>query len=281
MTGPLAAVDHVLIGTPDLEATGKIWRDFGFTLTPRAVHGGGATANNCIMFPDTYVELIAPTGAAESALAASLAGRAPGGLGVAFASSDAATTAAALRDAGIPTQDPLALSRPLTLDGVTETVRFENVLFESGLGGGVAFACQHLTPRLTRARHEWQLHANGATGIAEIVIGAAHPADYRAALERLFGFDHVADTPHGLSVILEGLGLAVMTPVGLAERFGPKAVVGHAPLPGLAALSIAVNEPDAAGAMMDMARIPYADHHHGLVVAAQHAGGVIVEFAEN
>ncbi|BCW88761.1 hypothetical protein sos41_19030 [Alphaproteobacteria bacterium SO-S41] len=281
MTGPLSALDHVMVSATDLDAAAKLWKSFGFTLTPRAVHGGGATANNCIMFPDTYVELIAPAGAGTSPLAAGIAARPPGGLGIAFASNDAAATAAALREAGIPTQDPLALSRPLDLDGKVETVSFENVLFESGLDGVIAFACQHLTPRLTRARHEWQLHANGATGLAEIVIGADHPATYRAALERLFGFDHVADAPHGLSVILDGIGLAVMTPVGLAARFGAKAVVGLAPLPGLAALSIAVNEPDAAGAMLDMGRTPYADHHHGLVVAAKHAGGVIVEFAEN
>ena len=281
MTAPLSAVDHVMIGAPDLDAAAKLWRSFGFTLTPRAVHGGGATANNCIMFADSYIELIAPTGEGASPLASALNGRVPGGIGIAFASRDAAATATALRDAGIPTQDPLALSRPLELDGATETVRFENVLFDGGLPGIITFACHHLTPALTRARHEWQLHANGATGLAELVIGADNPAAYRPALERLFGFDHVADAPHGLSVILDGIGLAVMTPVGLAARFGGKATEGLAPLPCLAALSVGVNEPDAAGAMLDMGRVPYADHHHGLVVAAKHAGGVIVEFAEN
>ena len=281
MAGPLSAVDHVMIGAPTLDALHKIWRGLGFTLTPRAVHGGGATANHCVMFRESYIELIAPTGAAASPLADVLAARGPGGLGIAFAAPDAEATADALRDAGVATQDPVALSRPLELDGRTETVSFRNVLFEGGLSGVLAFACHHETPHLTRARAEWQLHANGATALSEIVIGAEHPAEFRPALERLFGIDHVAEGPHGLSVVLDGIALAVTNPVGLAQRFGAKAVAGLAPLPGLAALAIVINEADAAGAMLDMARIPYADSHHGLVVAAKDAGGVIVELAED
>jgi len=281
MNAPLSAVDHSLVAVPDLDAASKTWRGFGFTLTPRAVHGGGATANHCIMFRNTYVELVAAIGSADSPFASLVTARPPGGLGIAFASSDIAATAAALTAAGIPTQPPQALSRPLELDGETHTVAFENVLFEAELPGVIAFACHHLTPQLTRARHEWQLHANGATGIAELVIGADHPALYRPALEKLFGPSHVADAPHGLSVILEGIALAVMTPVGLAARFGTKALDGLAPLPGLAATVFGVNEPDAAAAMMDMARIPYAEHHHGLVVAAKNTGGMIVAFEEN
>jgi catechol 2,3-dioxygenase-like lactoylglutathione lyase family enzyme len=281
MNAPLFAVDHTLVAVPDLDAASKFWRSLGFTLTPRAMHGGGATANHCIMFPDTYVELIAATGTGASPLASALGTRPPGGLGIAFASADAAATAAALKAAGIPTQAPVALSRPLELDGETHTVSFENVLFQADLPGLIAFACHHVTPHLTRARHEWQLHANGTTAIAELVIGAEDPAVFRPALEQLFGSAHVADAPHGLSVVLEGIALGVMNPVGLAHRFGPKAVDGLAPLPGLAATVFAVNEPDAAGAMMDMGRVPYADHHHGLVVAAKHAGGMIVAFEEN
>lgn len=281
MTGPLCAIDHVMLAAGDLDAAQKLWRALGFTPTPRAVHGGGATANHCLMFRDTYIELIAPTGASGSPLAEGLAARGPGGMGIAFTAPDADATAAALRDADIATQDPVALSRPLELDGRTETVSFRNVMFEGGLPGVFAFACHHATPQLTRARAEWQLHANGATGLSEVVIGAAHPADFRPALERLFGIDHVADGPHGLSVVLDGVALAVTSPVGLAQRFGTKALDGLSPLPGIAALSIVVNEADAAGAMLDMARIPYADGHHGLVVGAKDAGGVIVELVED
>ncbi len=117
--------------------------------------------------------------------------------------------------------------------------------------------------------------------MSELVIGADDPSAFRPALEQLFGADHVADAPHGLSVILDGIALAVTNPVGLAHRFGPKAPEGLAPLPGLAAIVFGVNEPDAAGAMMDMGRVPYADHHHGLVVAARNAGGLIIAFEEN
>ena len=307
MTSSIDTIDHALVGTHDLSASAAFWRSLGFTLTPRAVHGGGATANHCLMFRDTYVELIAATGAGESGLAAGIAARPPGGLGLAFASRDADAAVLTLPesiawllnirggDVGhVPLPHSFAvlhknaavdlfldLDRPLDLDGQVETVRFRNVLFNADLPGLFAFACHHVTPGLTRARHEWQLHANGATGVMEYVIGANDPAAWRPALERLFGFARVADAPHGLSVVLDGTALAVMTPVGLAQRFGPKATDGLAPLPGLAALVFGVNEPDAAGAMMDMGRVPHADHHHGLVVAAKHAGGLIIAFEEN
>lgn len=281
MTAPLSALDHLIVGARDLAASAKLWKSFGFTLTPRGDHDGGATANHCLMFRDTYLELLAPTGNGTSALASTVQAHGDGGLGLAFAAEDAAATTAALRAAGIASRDPVALSRPLTLDGKTERVAFENVMFEAGLPGVFAFACHHVTPQLTRARHEWQLHANTATGIGEIVLLAETPATYRKPLEALFGFDRVADGAHGVNAMLANLGLAVMTRVGLAERFGPKALEGVPAAPSIAAVSFRVNETDAAGAMLDMGRTPYADHHTGLVIPAAKAGGIIVEFTEN
>jgi hypothetical protein len=278
---PFDRLDHAIVAARDLDALAKMWKAFGFTLTPRGLHSGGATANHCIMFRDSYLELLAPTGEGTSALAEGVMAQPDGGLGMAFQTDDAAATSQALRDAGIGTQGPARLTRPLVLDGETHEVAFDNVMFEPVLSGVLAFACRHLTPDLTRARHEWQLHANGATGIAELVIGADNPEDYREPLEALFGADHVASGPHGIAVVLDHFGLAVMTHPGLKARFGFKSVDGLPPLPILAAVSIAVNEPDAAGAMLDMGRVPYADNHTGLVVAAKNAGGIIVEFAEN
>jgi hypothetical protein len=278
---PLDAIDHLVIGAHDLEKAGKAWKSLGFTLAPRGAHDGGATANYCIMFPDSYVELLAPTGDATSALASAVSSRGEGGLGIAFKSGDAAATAHTLRKAGLTAHDPVTLSRPLELDGETHRVTFENVMFEASLPGLFAFACHHVTPQLTRARHGWQLHANTAIGVSEIVILAAEPESFRKPLQALFGFGRVADGPHGVNAVLENMGLAVMTQVGLAQRFGTRALEGLPTAPTLAALSIRVNEADAAGAMLDMGRTPYADHHTGLVVPARAAGGIIVEFTDD
>lgn len=276
-----SAIDHLVIGAHDLAAAAKGWKALGFTLTPRGAHDGGATANHCIMFPDSYVELLAPTGAATSALASAVSSRGEGGLGLAFKSADAAATVQSLRAAGLTAHDPVALSRPLELDGETHRVAFENVMFEAGLPGLFAFACRHVTPHLTRARREWQLHANTATGVAEIVMLADAPAAFRKPLETLFGFDRVADGPHGVNAVLDNMGLAVMTRVGLAQRFGTRALEGLAAGPSIAAVSFRVNEADATGAMLDMGRTPYTDHHTGLVVTAKAAGGIIVEFTDD
>lgn len=281
MTAPLSAIDHIIVGASNLGFSQRLWKAFGFTLTPRGAHDGGATANHCIMFADSYLELLAPTGIGTSALASAVAARGDGGLGLAFASADSAATAAALRGAGINTHDPVLLSRPLTLDGETHRVEFENVSFEAGLPALFTFACHHVTPQLTRARHEWQLHANTAVGISEIVILADSPQDYRRPLEILVGFERTADGPHGVNALLENVGLAIMNRVGLAERFGTKAADGLHAAPVIAAISFRVNETDATGAMLDMGGVDFADHHTGLVVPAAKAGGIIVEFAED
>lgn len=281
MTAPLSAFDHVIVGAMHLDAAAKLWKGFGFTLTPRGIHDGGGTANNCIMFRDSYLELLAPTHEAESGLANAVKARGDGGLGLAFAAPDPDATARALRAAGLDAHDPVDLSRPLVLDGETHRVAFRNVMFEANLPDIFAFACHHATPELTRARHEWMLHANTATGINEIVIVAAEPETFREPLRALFGFDRVADGPHGVNAVLKNTGLAVMTPVGLAQRFGPKAGAGLPQGNTVAAISFRVNETDAAGAMLDMGGVTFTDHHTGLVVPADKAGGVIVEFAED
>jgi hypothetical protein len=74
-----------------------------------------------------------------------------------------------------PAPRVVSLERPLDLDGTRDMVRFRNVMMpDSGLEPILQFVCSHLTPALTRARHEWQLHANGVTGVNDpTVVGAS------------------------------------------------------------------------------------------------------------
>ncbi|MGQ3072105.1 MAG: VOC family protein, partial [Ferrovibrionaceae bacterium] len=58
MSRALTGLDHPLVGVADLEAARAGWARLGFTPTPRGRHIGWGTANYCIMFPDSYLELL-------------------------------------------------------------------------------------------------------------------------------------------------------------------------------------------------------------------------------
>ena len=171
---------------------------------------------------------------------------------------------AQLKAAGIEAEPPNDLSRPLDLDGKRDMVRFRNIMLPKlALPETMQFVCTHITPELTRARREWQLHPNGATGVAEIIIAAE---DIAAAKREL--------APAELS----NAATTVATSTDIASRFG-KAAQG-APKTGIVAIVIRVNEPDAATAMLDMAKVPHQETRNSVIVPASAAHGVVVEFAE-
>ncbi|MBL9097647.1 MAG: VOC family protein, partial [Alphaproteobacteria bacterium] len=55
---PITRLDHVVIAVKNLDSAAATYRKFGFTLTPRGLHEGKGTGNHCIMFANTYVELL-------------------------------------------------------------------------------------------------------------------------------------------------------------------------------------------------------------------------------
>ena len=56
--GPIAGIDHALIGVADLELARSSFERLGFTTSPRGRHIGWGTGNYTIMFEHDYVELL-------------------------------------------------------------------------------------------------------------------------------------------------------------------------------------------------------------------------------
>ena len=270
---PLSRLDHVVIAVRNLDEAAKTYRSFGFNLTPRGLHEGKGTGNHCIMFPNTYVELLGVVDAsgAEGRLAQRVKARGEGGIAIAYGADDADKTCAALRAAGIDAEDPNDLSRPLDLDGKREMVRFRNVNMPGlKLPETMQFVCTHATPELTRARREWQLHPSGATGVTKIIVAHDKPQDAATELAKLFG----------TAGELDNATIAVQTRAEIEKHAGPDALKG-APAQGIMGLAIRVNEVDAVAAMLDMGRIPHREANHRLIVPAHAAHGVFLEFAED
>jgi catechol 2,3-dioxygenase-like lactoylglutathione lyase family enzyme len=263
---PLTRLDHVVIAVKNLDAAAATYKKLGLTLTPRGLHQGKGTGNHCIMFPSTYVELLGivdETGA-KGRLAERVNARGEGGMAIAYGADDADKTYAALQAAGIAAEPPNDLSRPLDLDGKSEMVRFRNIMLPKlALPETMQFVCTHATPHLTRARREWQLHPSSATGVAEVVIAVE---DVSAAESQL-----AAPT-------LTNAAITLVTPADAERRFG-KSLQG-VPKNGIVALAIRVNEPDAAAAMLSMAKVPHQETRRGVIVPASASHGVMIEFAE-
>ena len=267
---PLSRLDHVIIAVRDLGAAAATYRKLGFTLTPRGLHEGRGTGNHCIMFKDSYIELlgIVDEVGAKGRLAERVNARGEGGLGIAYGADNADAAAATLRAAGIAVEDPVELSRPLELAGKREMVKFRNVMMPGlTLPNVMQFVCTHLTPKLTRARHEWQLHPNGATGISEVIVTADNIDPHWDELERLY------DNNVGNVVVTLDSRRKLDTEEGAALK--------GAPHDGIVMLCIHVNEPDAASAMLAIAKVPHDERDEQIIVPAFAAHGVAIAFIEN
>ena len=255
---PISRLDHVVIAVHNLDEAAATYRKLGFALTPRGLHEGKGTGNHCLMFGKTYIELLGVVDAtgAEGRLAQRVKSRGEGAIAIAYGADDADKTCAALRAAGIDAEDPNDLARPLDLDGKREMVRFRNVMMPNlKLPETMQFVCTHLTPELTRARHEWQLHPNGAVGVAKIILALGNPQSAELELAKLF-------------VKLDNAKIEIQKPDHLERE-------------GIKGLTLRVNEIDAVAAMLDMGRIPHSTAKHCITVPATAAHGLTMEFTED
>jgi catechol 2,3-dioxygenase-like lactoylglutathione lyase family enzyme len=284
MTAPIECFDHAMLAVRDLELAASKYRSLGFRLTPKGVHQGKGTANYCLMFADAYIELL---GIEDQALASPrlrqwLDERGEGVIALAYGANDADRSYRDLLTAGFKTDAPADLSRPLELDGQTHLVRFRNVSFhESGFEPLIQFVCTHLTPDLTRAHHEWQLHANGVTGLNEVIMLVENPKSHVEMLKRILGPKAVRERQGEITALVEPITLRLSKWENFSARFPESKMPPPTQLPHVAALCLDVNEPDAATAMWDKAKIPFHRGKGGAVyVDASDAHGVILELSE-
>ena len=106
-----------------------------------------------------------------------------------------------------------------------------------------------------RARHEWQLHPNGAVGVAKIDLALDNPQSAKLELARLF--DKLENTKIEIQKRDQGIR------------------------EGIVGLEIRVTEIDAVAAMLDMGRIPHSTSRQSVTVPATAAHGVALEFTDD
>ena len=183
MQGDSAILDHVVVNVQTrLDAAAAAYGNLGFSLTERGHHTLG-TSNHLALFQQDYVELLGVE-AGRPNPGWDIVANAVGIQGLAFKTGDADALYRRLTEDRLPVQPPEEFSRPVTLPEGTFDARFRVVGVDpSPLRGVRVFFCQHLTPHLVW-RREWQSHANGALGVAHLVVAVADPVRAGEAFAR-------------------------------------------------------------------------------------------------
>jgi catechol 2,3-dioxygenase-like lactoylglutathione lyase family enzyme len=280
MAHGITGIDHTLVGVRDLETARLHWTRLGFSLTPRGRHFGWGTANYCIMFGDSYVELlgIVEPGQPNNGLDVFLARR-QGLMGVAWASRDCAATLASLRAAGLECDPARDLSRQLELPEDTVLLRFKLGYLPAAMTPGLTgFVCQHLTPDTLR-RPEWLNHPNGAIGLKGITIAVADAPALTPAYDALFGGHNVNRTDNVLTVHAGRQVLVFATPDDLSALQPDLDEADIPPTPAIVLMTLASADLEQTADYLTQWQIEFQEHgQHSIVVPPALATGVALEF---
>jgi Glyoxalase-like domain len=190
-------LDHLVIDVRDRMATGAArMAALGFQLTPMGKHSLGS-ANHLAVFGEDYLELLG-TDVPGGALRPDIATYPVGLNGLVFRTEAAEALSARLVAHGVPALPAQSFHRPVDLpDGAREEARFRTVRLDRGAGfDGRIYWCEHLTPQHVW-RPEWQVHPNGVTSIARVLVSARDPERQAAMFRRIFGEVAVGQGPEG------------------------------------------------------------------------------------
>ncbi|MEW6258092.1 MAG: VOC family protein [Pseudomonadota bacterium] len=232
-------LDHLVHLVRDLDAAGEVYDLIGFTVGPRNHHPWG-THNRIVQMPGFFIELLEvsePDRIPESsgshfsfgAYNRDFLARNGEGLSmVALEGSDPAAEKAAFDAAGFGGFDVFDFSRMARRpDGQDVEVGFSLAFAQDPAAPNAAlFTCTHRKPDNFWSP-DLQRHANGATGVAGVILVAEHPMDHVSFIDTVAGVTarratddwYIAKTPRG--------DIDIMTRATFSERFGVPAPAGN------------------------------------------------------
>jgi len=236
MTSPRARrpLDHLVLPVEDLETARARHAALGFTMAAEARHPFG-TENACVFFADgTYLEPLAIASREDCEEAARDGNvfvardqayrfrRGDNGFSaLVVGSPDAAADHARFRALGMSGGGMLEFSRPMAFpDGSQQQASFK-LAFTADLRTPdfFGFAVERVNVPLAD-RSVLTAHANGATGIREVILSEPNPADFQYFIEELCNNREAEANSFGMSVELEGATITVFNKAGMEVHFG-------------------------------------------------------------
>ena len=217
-------IDHIVVDVRDRIAEGAaVFRKLGFQLTPMGKHSLGS-ANHLAVLGRDYLELLG-TDVPGGALRPDLAPFPVGLNGLVFLGHESEALSADQQSRGVPAQPALSFFRPADLpDGSRADARFKVVRLDRAAAfDGRVYWCEHLTPEHVW-RPEWQSHANGATGVARILLSVRDPERQAALFRRMFGAAAVSTSADGRAILHAGEAVIEAAPhAAVAAELGAAA----------------------------------------------------------
>ncbi|SFP54106.1 Glyoxalase-like domain-containing protein [Mesorhizobium sp. NFR06] len=281
-------LDHLVLPTLSLEVARQRLSLLGFVVAPTGVHPFG-TENACVFFADgTYLE---PLAIGDEKTAGQAIGEGnvfvardrlyrnrlgdEGFSAIVFGTADADADHARYVEAGVSAGGMLSFSRAFTdATGKSDMASFKLAFAaDRKATDAFLFACQRINaPRIDRTA--LQAHANGATGIAEIVAVSDRPSGQAGLLSTAAG----QGANDGDEILLPNATLTVLTPDAFASRFGFSP--GRAPDLRFKAVVFAVRSIAAATRLLAAAAIDHNMSGKDVVVAPAPGQGATFIFRE-
>ena len=276
MQGDSAILDHVVVNVQTrLDAAAAAYGNLGFSLTERGHHTLG-TSNHLALFQQDYVELLGVE-AGRPNPGWDIVANAVGIQGLAFKTGDADALYRRLTEDRLPALPPEEFSRPVTLREGTFDARFRVVgVNPSPLQDVRVFFCQHLTPHLVW-RREWQSHANGALGIAHLLVAVSDPVRAGEVFARLLGIAARRPVAGGLEIEAGGVSLRFLAHEAVRRSLAPAPLAE--PKIGVVGMGVRTRSLKAAADALARGGVrPAVTSTDRIAVATADAMGVVLDF---
>ncbi|WP_026481685.1 VOC family protein [Ahrensia sp. 13_GOM-1096m] len=226
--------DHAVLPVESLEVSRERYQALGFTVAADARHPFG-TENACVFFSDdTYLE---PLGIAqrEDCEATATKGNVftkldqtyrfrvgqDGFSAVAFKTNDADADHKTFQKLGISAGKKLSFGRNFVDgNGKKERASFKlSFARDDRAPDATFFTCERInTPNVDRS--SLTSHANGVTGIKEIILSEFVPSDFQYFLQPVIGNRDTPSHSFGMEITSANVNFNVLTPEGLTAMFG-------------------------------------------------------------
>lgn len=284
------ALDHFVLGVPDLDAAGALFSALGFTVGARNRHPWG-TENRIIQFGDeTFFELITVGDASAipahgprlfsfGAFVRDALMRKTGLSMLVLKSADARADAAEFARLGIGDFEPFDFARKgKKADDSEVEVAFSLAFAADKAAPDCAFfVCQQRFPQ-----NFWstamQSHANGASSIARVTLVAENPSDHHIFLSAFVGERAMRSTSFGIEIEAGRGVIEIISPEGYAFRYGEAAPETKDAT--FAAMEIRVASLEAIAAAAKAAGITLQPHAGGLNWPAHDSFATTLRFIE-
>ena len=274
MAQGIDGIDHTVILVRDLDRSRDLYARLGFTMTPRGTHSAHmGTGNYLVVLERDYVELLGvlkPT-PNNAEWRERLAQGREGLSAFAISTQDAKQAHATLQARGMNPLEPLEFSRPVDVPGETREAAFSVVrLTPSAVPGLGLFVCGHKTRDLVW-RREWQSHPNTAHRLVAITLALDDLEAGAKAWEKPFGPGSARHDGKTVSIATGGHAvLRLVAPADFGALFAGIAARG--------ALTVGVRSTDEAAGVLRRNGVPHKTHGEMVLVAPEHASGVLVSF---